>query len=59
MKRAHVLAWHPAEATQLNLKPGPELQTIMPDVQCKWKCPLCNLGVPADARVTADQLWRK
>eukprot|EP00435_Cladocopium_sp_Y103_P050110 s1517_g15.t1 len=58
MKRAHVLAWHPAEATQLNLKAGPELQTILPDVQCKWKCPLCDLGVPAAAKVTKDQLCR-
>ena len=57
-KRAHIAAWHPEETESLSLRTLPALQPNSSKVQMRWKCPICNLGIPADLQINKDQYLR-
>ena len=57
-KQAHIAAWHPEEAESLKLGRLPELLPISSKVQMRWKCPMCNMGIPAEWEINKDQFLR-
>ena len=44
-KSSHIKAWHPDQRTALAKNTSAVLLEWTPD--CVWKCPHCNLGIPA------------
>ena len=50
-KAAHIKAWRPDKRSDLSSRKSKILVDWTPD--CAWKCPHCNLGVPAGANTKA------